>query len=72
MPAASAFQADVGAEPGDRPFIAPTGMRLSQGNDIVDFQVWKHVEPGLKTVSETARGLYRKRFFDCCAVSFAY
>jgi hypothetical protein len=62
VPAAPAFQADIGAEPDDRPFIAPAGMRFSQRNGIVYLQVWKHGKPEWKTVSQTAGGLYRKHF----------
>jgi hypothetical protein len=41
-PAALAFQADVGAEAGDGPFVGAAGMRFAQAQAVVQAEIGKH------------------------------
>ena len=50
--AGQAFQADIGAQTGDAPVEPPAGVRLAQGDDIVQLQVGKHAR--IIPVSEQA------------------
>ncbi len=42
MAAAFAFQADVGAEPHDGPFIGTARMRFAQAQQIIELKIGEH------------------------------
>jgi hypothetical protein len=44
MAAAQTFQANIGSEAHDLPFVTATGVRLTQFDHIVDLDVWQHVK----------------------------
>lgn len=55
-PAAQAFQADVGAEAGDGPFVGAAWMRFAQAQAVVEAQVGKHIGEHYKMNYDKLRG----------------
>ena len=54
MTTAFAFEADIGAESDNRPFVGTAGMRLAQTQEIVELEIGEH-----EIIESCVKRLYR-------------